>query len=289
MDSLLLRSAALRVAFVFALILVAMGLAGSPARADDESVRVMGALFTPTRADDRLDERAERARSEIVWSARWVLSIEDADAVAKGRARVLRFATPLPEGETIDAAPGLAPISANGQLVGVRVGPEAIDGRTVRATLRQPLPHGATTKLALGAPVASGTSAQIVDGDLGGGSRLEPSEGASTSKGLEHHVGYTGPIEIGHAARDEARRLTGYGRRVTGAPLYVRGEDVRARGQIFVDVVSGSERRSHGNLAVGAGFVVLVGALVLAMKRLRDRASVERADAMLAQEIEGTR
>lgn len=271
MDSILLRSAVLRVAFVFALVLTFSALSAPRARAQGEAVHVMGGLYTPVRTDDR-----------IVWSARWVLDLSDASAVAGGASRTLRFAAPLPEGETLDPTDGVEPIIEGGRLVGVRIDRRALFDRSVLATLRQPVDKSATAGIAIGAPIAAGTAAQIVDGDLGGGTRLE----VSGVRGIERHVGYTGPVEIGHSAREEARRLTGYTPRVTGAPLYVRGEDVRSHGTLTADVVSASARKSRGGLAVGVGFVFVVGALIVAMKKLQGRASVERADAVLAAEID---
>lgn len=275
LDSVLLRSAAIRIAFVVALVLSLVVLSSRRAHAEPRVqspvAHVMGGLYTPARNDEQL-----------VWNARWVLSVEDAEAVSHGGSRTIRFASPLPEGETLDATSGIEAIVENDHLAGVRADWRALEGRSVRATLRQPLAKAASTGIPLGAPFAAGTAAQIVDGDLGKGARLE----VTGARGIEKHVGFTGPAEIGHAARDEARRLTGYEPRLTGAPLYVRGEDIAARGVLKADVTSASERESRGGIAVGAGFVVVVGALILAMKKLGSRASVERADALLAAEIE---
>jgi hypothetical protein len=271
MDAILLRSAALRVAFVFALVLVMTGLSSSRARAQTDVAHVASALYTPVREGD-----------QVVWKARWVLDVYDASAIASGRTLVIHFAAPLPEGETMDHADGIEPITTDKRLVGVRVDARGLSDRSVLATLRQPVAKSDMTGIPLGAPIATGTAAQIVDGDLGGGARLE----VTGARGIERHVGYTAPAEIGHAAREEARRLTGYAPRVTGAPLYVRGEDVRNQGTLSADVATSAERKSHGRVAVGLGFAMAVGALIVAMKKLSRRASVERADAVLAAEID---
>jgi len=274
MDSMFVRSAAIRIAFAVALVLSLVLLSSARAHAEPRvqtAAHVMGGLYTPVRNDDLL-----------VWHARWILSVEDAEEVSHGATRTIRFAALLPEGETLEAASGIEAMVENDRLAGVRADWRALEGRSVRATLRQPLPRAASTGIPLGAPFAVGTATQIVDGDLGKGARLE----VAAARGIEKHVGFTGPAEIGHGARDEARRLTGYEPRLTGAPLYVRGDDIAARGVLKADVTSASERESRGGIAVGAGFVVVVGALVLAMKKLGSRASVERADALLAAEIE---
>ena len=271
MDDILIRSAAMRVALVFAFVVAMLALSAGRAHGKGDSAHVVGGLYTPTRVEDRL-----------VWRAQWVLERDDAAEIAEGATRTLRFAVPLPEGESLDPAPGLEPLLDGGRLVGARVDARALAGRSVQATLRQPLARDATKAIPLGAPVAAGAAAQIVDGDLGAGMRLE----VTHAKGIERHVGFTAPIEIGHSAREEARRLTGYASRVTGAPLYVRGEDVRTRGVLTADLVSASAQRSRGGMAVGVGFAAAVAALIVAMKRLHARATEERADAVLAADIE---
>lgn len=271
MDGILIRSAVLRIGFVVALVLALTALPSSRAEAQGDAAHVTGGLYTPVRAGDQL-----------VWSARWVLDPFDASAIAEGTPRTIRFAAPLPEGETIDRAEGIEPIREGRRLVGIRVDARALRDRSVLATLRQPVAKTETTDILLGAPIATGTAAQIVDGDLGGGTRLE----VTGARGIERHVGYTAPSELGHGAREEARRLTGYTPRVTGAPLYVRGEDVRNQGTLRASVASGAERKSRGSFAVGLGFIAVVGALIVAMKKLHGRASVERADAVLAAEID---
>ncbi|MBS2015547.1 MAG: hypothetical protein JST00_21855 [Deltaproteobacteria bacterium] len=271
MDDILIRSAAMRLALVFAFVLAMLALSAGRAHGKGDTAHVVGGLYTPSRVDDRL-----------VWRAEWVLDREDAAEIDGGATQTVRFATPLPEGEVLDPAQGLEPIVDGGRLVGVRVGPRALSGRSVRATLRQPVARDAAHGIPLGAPVAGGTAVQIVDGDIGNGLRLE----ASHVKGMERHVGFTAPTEIGHAARVEARRLTGYDARLTGAPIYVRGEDVRTHGVITADLASSAAQKSRGGIAVGVGFAAAVGALILAMKRLHARATEERADAVLAADIE---
>jgi len=278
MDSYFLRSALLRIGFVITLVACAVGLSAASARAQGgDALRVVGGLFTPTRTDDG-----------VTWDARWVLP---ADAwLALETQRTIQFATPLPEGATIRPAPGVAPVSKGGRVTGITVERMALGGaggRMVRAEVWQPVPRGATEGIVLAAPVARGTAAQIVDGDLGAGARFEiDGKGGAARGGLERHVGFTAPSGIEHGAREEARRLTGYSQRVTGAPIYVRGDDVRAMGSLRASVVTGAARKRGGAMAMGFAFAALVTGLVVAMKKLRDRASVERADALLAAEVD---
>lgn len=278
MHTYLLRSVALRILFVITLVACAVGLAPASASAGDgEPLRVMGGLFTPTRTGDG-----------VSWDARWVLPY-DASATLE-TPHLIRFAVPLPEGATLRPRPGVAAVVEGGRLVGVTVERAALEGpgaRAVRVEITQPLPRAATEGIVLGAPVARGSGVQIIDGDLGAGARFEvEAKGGGLRGGLERHVGFTAPSGVEHSAREEARRLTGYSQRVSGAPIYVRGEDVRAMGPLRASVVTGAARKNGGAMAVGFGFAAVVTALVVAMKKLRDRASVERADAILAAEVD---
>lgn len=278
MDRVLVRSMLLRLSFVvvFVLVATAMSLPSARAQAGERKVepaRIAGALYTPTRTD-----------AGITWDARWTLSLDAQAELVDGSPRALLFAVPLPDGETLDPAPGLTPlVEDGGRIVGVRFTGEALQGRVLRATLRQPIPRARNTEnVPLGAPIAAGTALQILDADLGGGTRFEV--GATTI--LERNVGNMSPPGVGLAQRQEARRLTGYDEIVTGAAIYVRGDDVKNAGGLTASVVTPDARGHHGVLAIAGGFAGIVVALVLAGKKLRDRASVERADALLAAEFE---
>jgi hypothetical protein len=157
----------------------------------------------------------------------------------------------------------------------------AVDGRTAVATLEQRVAADASA-IAVAAPLAAGTALQIVDGDLGGGTRLEPVAGRT----LEKRVGYAAPPGASHAARAEARRLTGYEEHVTSAAIYVRGDDVKALGGLSAAIETPRSRGRGVVLAGAAVFVTLVGALVLAVRRLRHAAELETADAVLAAELD---
>lgn len=271
MDRILVRSAAVRIVFVIILLLVALaGTAhATPASAEAADVRVAGALFTPTRTNDGID-----------WSTHWVLTPDGAADLDGGATRVLRFAIPLADGDGIEPIAGVVPLLERGRVTGIVVDRRALDDRTVRVVMHQRGRHDG--KLRIGAPVAAGNALQIVDGDLGAGTRLE----VETGRLLERGVGHVAPPGTSHAAREEARRLTGYEARVTGAPLFVRGDDVVLAGGISATVVTASARGHQSVVALAALFFAGVGALLFAMRRLRHAASVERADALLAAEVD---
>jgi hypothetical protein len=273
MDRILLRSAVVRLLFVALLVLV--GLVGSahasPAQysASPYDIRLAGALFTPTRTDDGL-----------TWHARYVMTPDSAMEIDGGAVRALRFALPLAEGDTVETSFGIAPLVENGRVVGILVDRSGVDGRLVNAVVHQHGAHDGT--LRLGAPVGAGTALQIVDGDLGAGTRLEVEAGRLFERG----VGHVQPLGTSHAAREEARRLTGYAARVTGAPLYVRGDDVVAANGLTATMVTPRARGHRGMIAVGLVFAAIVVALLAALRKLRHAASVERADALLAAEVD---
>jgi len=274
MDRIIVRSAAVRILFVVILVLVA--LAGSahaaplqPADARPSDARLAGALFTPTRTNEGID-----------WSAHWVLTPDAAADIEGGAKRVVRFALPLADGESLEPTFGVVPVLEGGHVVGVLVDRAGLDSRTVRAVVHQRARRDGTIRL--DAPVGAGSALQIIDGDLGAGTRLE----VETGRLLERGVGHVAPPGTSHAAREEARRLTRYGARVTGAPLYVRGDDVKAASGLSATIVTARARGRGGWVALGVIFTALVGALLFAMRKLRHAASVERADALLAADLD---
>lgn len=262
---------------ILAALLVVVGLvalggsahaAPSPSPSPSEA-RVAGGLFTPSRADDG-----------IVWRALWVVTPESASEISAGSPQIIRFASPLTSGESLEPGSKVTPVIEEGAVVGVMVAPDALDGRSVTAVVKQRVSLDGTVRY--GAPVAVGTALQIIDGDLGAGTRFE----VETNRFLERGVGHVGPPGTSHAAREEARRLTGYTARVTGAAVYVRGDDVTAAGGVRATVVTARSRGHLGSIAVAVLFAVAVVGLVAAVRRLRHAASVERADALLASELD---
>jgi hypothetical protein len=251
---------------IAAALVTASLLVSPPARADD--LRVVGGLFAATLRDE-----------ELAWRSRWILAPDQAASFERGD---IRLAIATPEGARLESAPGLTPILEGGRVVGVHVDRRALDGRTVTATFVQPGPLDAPFQLA--APIAAGTATQIVSGELGGGARIEVRTGAR----LEKHVGYVAPPAVGHPARVEARRLTGYQARLRGQPIYVRGDDVRAERGLLATLVTTEDRTRGTYAALAFAFAAFVGGLAFAAKRLRHAASVERADAILAAEFDAS-
>src|SRR5262245_5241153 len=106
MDRFLVRSMMFRLAFVVVFMAVARELSHSRAHAAGESgapLRASAALFPPTRTD-----------AGLTWSARWTLPPDAVNDFADGAPRILRFAVPLLEGESFDAAAGLSPVLEGG-------------------------------------------------------------------------------------------------------------------------------------------------------------------------------
>lgn len=273
MDRILVRSAAVRLFFVvvIALVAVAAGAHAEPPVPQQETT-VAAALFTPTRVDDGLE-----------WRARWVLTPEAAQDLADGSSRVVRFAVPLGPGETLEKTWGVAPVLEEGKVVGVTLDRAGMsDGRTVTATLRQSVARERAGLVHLAAPVAVGSALQIVDADLGGGTRLELGAG----RRLEKRVGFMAPPGASHAAREEARRLTGYEDHLSGAAIYVRGDDVKAMGGLDATLETPGARGRGGVIGIAVAFGAIVLALLAAVRKLRHSASVERSDAILAAELD---
>jgi len=102
---------------------------------------------------------------------------------------------------------------------------------------------------------------------------------------LERHVGFVAARGIGHDAREEARRRTDLPLDLVTRPVYVRGDDVAAAGGLSARIGDAPARSRTNAVAVAVAFAAVVGALVLAARRLRDAATVERADAWLAADI----
>lgn len=235
-------------------VLATMGFADIASARD---LRVAGSLVT-AKQDDAL-----------VWNAQWALAPDELDV--EPVAGDIRFAAPLPEGETMLPSVGVMPIVEGGHIVGVHVDRSNREGRTVTASFVQPhpSPHGT-----LGVPFADGSAIQIVDADLGAGARLE----IDRDRLLERRVA--------QAARDEAVRLTGYRPQPSDTALYLRGDDVRAARGLRGSIVTIGERTARMSMIAAGVFAGIVLALVAGLRKVRKRAEEERADAVLAERIE---
>jgi hypothetical protein len=220
---------------------------------------------------------ARRIAEGLVWDARFIVEV---DTAVDFRGGVLALAVPLPPGEVLRATPntrGVAAIVSGDRIVALCVGPDGIHDRTVLASFLQPVPLGPS----LGAPIVPGQVVQIVDVASGNEARIDVSDPT-----FERHVGYVAPPTIGHDAREEARRLTETRARVTSSPIFVRGDDIQAAGGLAGHLLDQRERAKGSALGVGFVFAGIVAALVLAAQRLRRRAGIERADALLASAID---
>ncbi len=273
MDRIVVRSAVVRLFFA---VLIAMVALAASAHAEPptppQSTAVAAALFTPTRVDDGIE-----------WHVRWVLTPEAAADLGEGATRAVRFAMPLGPDEQLEKIWGVTPMMEKGVIVGVvldRAG--LIDGRVIAATLHQRLPRDQVRDVRLAAPVVASPALQIVDADLGGGTRFE----LDPSRELEKRVGFMAPPGASPAAREEARRLTGYAEHLSGAAIYVRGDDVKALGGLVATLQSPRARARGGEIGIAVTFGLLLVGLVAAVRRLRHAAGVERADAILAAEVD---
>jgi len=270
MDRIIVRSAAVRLFFVVLIALVA--LAASAHAEPPRETAVASALFTPVRVQDGLE-----------WRIRWVLTPEAGHDLTEGMPRAVRFAVPLGPDEALEPTWGITPIVEHGAVVGVTLDQSGlIDGRVIAATLHQKLAPDHVHDVRLGAPVAGGSALQIIDADVGGGTRFE----LEPSRVLEKRVGFMAPPGASPAAREEARRLTGYVEHLSGAALYVRGDDVKALGGLVATLETPRARARGGVIGIAVAFAALVLALGVAVRKLRHAAGVERADAILAAEVD---
>lgn len=219
---------------------------------------------------------AHRVPEGLRWDANFVL---DVDATFDFRGGDISFALPLPPDERLVPTPGIEAIIENGRLVGLRVSKDALVDRSVTAAFLQP------NTSTLGAPVTASESLQIID-SAAGDARIELARSDDFDRHFQKHIGYVAPSTVSAAAREEARRLVGVAPRMSTNMIYVRAQDVRASGLLHGQLVDPPAHSRKTPLAVGAVFVALVALLVLAARRLRTAAAVERADAMLASEID---
>ena len=273
MDRIVVRSAVVRLFFAVLIALVALAAsAHAEPPTSPQPAAVTAALFTPTRVDDGIE-----------WHIRWVLTPEAAADLGEGATRAARFAMPLGRDEQLEETWGVTPMMESGVVVGVVLDRTGLtDGRVIAATLHQRLPRDQVRDVRLAAPVVASSALQIVDADLGGGTRLE----LDPSRVLEKRVGFMAPPGVSPAAREEARRLTGYAEHLSGAAIYVRGDDVKALGGLVATLESPRARARGGEIGIAVAFGLLLVGLAVTVRRLRHAAGAERADAILAAEVD---
>jgi hypothetical protein len=219
--------------------------------------------------------RVRRSGEGLAWDGRYFVDVgalADMPHIGEtpGPLR-LAFAVPLPPGTTSD----LPALGANGRTTGLCVERALLEDGVLRVSFVEPPPVAE-----VGAPVAAGAAVQIVEAGDPADTAIEP-----TGRGLVRHVGFFAPEAVGHPAREDALRLAERRGIPVESPIFVRGEDVAAGGGLAGHVVDPRARTRGSAAGVAAVFAAIVAALALAAKRLRSRASVERADALLASEI----
>ncbi len=239
----------------------------SPSCAEATTIPLAGAVFTP-----------QPVEGGLRWDARFIVAL---DTAYDFRGGVIPLAAPLPAGEELAPTDGLAMTEQNGGGVGLCVASEALRDRTISASFFQPVQPSNSSPIVLGAPIAAGPAVQIVETSLG-----ETWLELVVTPPFEKHVGYVAPRAIGAAAREEARRLTGVPATLDTRPIYVRGDDAHADRALTATIADPRARTQKSAVGTGIVFAVVVGALVLAARKLRETANVERADALLASEID---
>lgn len=213
------------------------------------------------------------------WNAQWVVDVDGAAELCGG---TITLAVPLPPDERLLPTPHVEAVIEDGRIAALRVDREALTDRSITATFFQRIGQGPA---ALGAPVAAGDSVQMID-TASPDSSIELVRSAAVDDRFEKHLGWVAPRAVGRAAREEARRLVAIERRTSASPIYVRGQDVRAVGGLQGRLVDAPARSKSTSVAVFGVFALVLGALVLAFRQLGRAAQIERADAVLAAEID---
>lgn len=284
LDSILLG--ARRVSLV-AGVLLALGSASSRAEARDEEaattvsscsaadVPLTGALVSPRLRGPTPPTEA------LAWDARFIVDVDASFGFRGGR---ILLAAPLPPGATLEPSLGVAAIVERDRVTGLCVGPEALRVDSISVSVRQAgVPAG--RPVALAAPIAEGAFVQIIAPTATPDLRVD----LNAEGPIERHVGFVAARGIDHAARERARRLVDMSVDPSVNPVYVRGDDVRSTGGLTGRLEHARARSRGSALAALVAFAGVVAALLLVARRLRHHASVERADALLAAEIDGTR
>jgi len=248
---------------VAVLLVATLTAFASNARAATTPIPIAAARFTPSRTPEGLR-----------WDARYIV---DVDAAWEFQGGTLPFAVPLAQNERlVVTSPGVRAMNEGDRIVGLVVDREALQDRTIRASFLTPVSHFA--RFEMGVPVLASPSVQIIDPPL---TTME----WTLPVGFEKHVGYVAPPGIGHSAREEARRLTDTPAKISESLVYVRGDDL-LKSQLHATIVEPRERTRSGTIGIACVFVVAVGGLVVAARRLRHTAGVERADQILKDEID---
>jgi len=222
---------------------------------------------------------AHRTEGGLSWDARFVVDIAAARDFQGG---AMMFAAPLPD--VVAPQAGIEAIVDGDRVTGLCVSPAALENRTIHAYFTQIAELSPRHDTQLGVPIVAGSAVQMVDAAVGDELRLESVRGG----GLAPHVGFLAASGIGRDAREEARRLTDAPLPVGRTQIFVRGDDLRTGGALEGRLL-GTRAKSPASIAGAAlAFAFVVVALVGLARRLRRAASIERADAVLAAEIDAT-
>jgi hypothetical protein len=223
-----------------------------------------------------------RARTDASDAVAWGLhrvELERATVVVQSRFELhhgidapIRLAAPLPATAELS---GAEPVHGDdGSIVALRL-PEA--GTQPSLEVRVPWDHVRRFE-ALPVPVPEGSSVHRVV--LGAALGFSP----DPALGLVAQVGHYAPADIDVVARHRFDARTDGDLRHVGA-YYVRGSDLRAVGSLRGEVILQRQRMGRAAIVVGVVFVLVVGAMVVAHRRLDRAVRYERAEAYLAKEL----
>jgi hypothetical protein len=251
--------------FIFAFVTAIAFFVAITGSAQAAPIPIVGARLTPSKTSEG-----------IRWDARYIVDL-DVVSSPQFEGGVIDLAAPLPTEVRLEPRAGLQPlVDSRNHIIAIFVEPAGLRDRTIDASFVAP-------NVSESAPIARGSSVQIIEAPQRMILEVLPLHG------FEKHVGYVAPRGISHSAREEARRLTETPVRISQTLIYVRGDDIQPDVGFKTKLVDQRERTRSGSIGVGLLFAGLVGALVIAARRLRHSASVERADRILKAEIDGLR
>lgn len=222
------------------------------------------------------------AQTEPAPSVAWGLhqvELERATVVVRSQLRLdhlpeapLPLAVPLPAAATLT---GAEPVTGpDGAIVALRL---PVTTTQPELELRMPWDHVRRLE-ALPVPVPEGSSVQRVV--LSPALRFTP----DPALGLVAQVGHYAPAEIDVVARHRFDARTDGDLGHVGA-YYVRGRDLEAVGSLRGEIILQRQRMGRAALVLGVVFVLVVGVMVVAHRRLDRTVRYEQAEAYLAKEL----
>jgi hypothetical protein len=197
----------------------------------------------------------------------------------------LPLAMPLPEGVEVlkQRSTTMAPVlDETGRVVAFDIErADLLAAERVELCVRQALEGRRGIRLA--APLAAGEAIQVVAVEGSGGAQFEP----DPSTGLLQHIGYSSGGDLPFAQRRRADRLLGPVHESWGkGRVYLRSDpQLVASGGLIGDLVSTPDRTRPALVVVGVTLPLLILALLVLHARLDRPARVERAEAVLREEM----